>query len=106
MLNRVPLILVLIQERDLMVVFTQLLIKAMVKLLLEGNSLPTMEQQEIVSVLKNPDFMEYYDLLCKNSIMITEFISKFDPERITDLEDLVHTIKEEQIVFLKDFLNN
>jgi hypothetical protein len=35
--------------------------------------------------------------------MITDFISMFDPERINDLEDLVQSIKGEQIIFLKDF---
>lgn len=63
-------------------------------------------KQKIVNALKNPDFMKYYDLLCLNSIMITDFTSKFDPDRITDLEDLVQSIKGEQVVFLKNFIDN
>jgi hypothetical protein len=60
-------------------------------------------KQKIVAALTNPNFKKYYDLLCENSIMITDFISMFDPGRITDLEDLVQSIKGEQIIFLKDF---
>lgn len=37
--------------------------------------------------------------------MITDFISMFDPERITDLEDLIQSIKSEQVVFMKDFID-
>ena len=62
-------------------------------------------KNKIITALKNPDFMKYYDNLCLNSIMITDFISMFDPEKITDLEDLVASIKGEQVVLIKDFLD-
>ena len=63
-------------------------------------------KNKVITALKNPDFMKYYDNLCLNSIMITDFVSMFDPEKITDLEDLVASIKGEQIVLIKDFLDN
>lgn len=62
-------------------------------------------KNKVITALKNPTFMKYYDNLCLNSIMITDFISIFDPDKITDLEDLVDSIKGEQVVFLKDFLD-
>ena len=62
-------------------------------------------KNKVLTALKNPDFIKHYDFLCLNSIMITDFISMFDPEKITDLEDLVDSIKGEQVVFLKEFLD-
>jgi hypothetical protein len=62
-------------------------------------------KHKIITALTNPNFKKYYDLLCENSIMITDFISMFDPERITDLEDLIQSIKSEQVVFMKDFID-
>lgn len=62
-------------------------------------------KNKVIIALKNPDFMKYYDFLCLSSIIITDFISMFDPEKISDLKDLVESIKGEQIILLKDFLD-
>jgi hypothetical protein len=71
----------------------------------EYNDLIDKMKNKVLTALKNPDFIKYYDFLCLNSIMITDFISMFDPEDLNDLVDLVDSIKGEQVVFLKDFLD-
>ena len=72
----------------------------------EYNDIIDKMKNKVLTALKNPDFKKSYDFLCLNSIMITDFISMFDPEKITNQEDLVESIKEESIVFLKDFSDN
>lgn len=60
-------------------------------------------KNKVITAIKNPHFKKHYDFLSLNSIMITDFISMFHPDKITDLKDLVKSIKDEQIIFFMDF---
>lgn len=59
----------------------------------------------VSKALQNESFIKFYNNICESSFTITDFISVFDPENLEDTADLIAEIRNNEMVFLKNFID-